>query len=178
MLTYYIATALANWQMHNEVRDALETYCNVGQFATGTMSQKFFEITYDWTLTKPIGANVPEREGLPIRLPCPLSMPMIAMKEINGVLEADFVVVIIPQGDAYRDWKGRGAHCELGAALGLAKPVLLFRPYEADDCSSSGRCVFYDHPLVNEYSYDEAEDIARSVFSYFAINQHFKGEQQ
>lgn len=74
-------------------------------------------ITYDWTQTI-------DEKG-----------PSIAKDEIDGVVNADFVVVILP---------GKfGTHAELGAALAIANKVFLVGPREAD-------CIFYEHPLVTD----------------------------
>ena len=62
-----------------------------------------------------------------------------ALKEIEGVREADVVIALLPGG--------RGTHVEIGAALGLGKPVILHAP-DRDSLTKPYPCVFHYHPGV------------------------------
>lgn len=112
----YIATRLENHERHNAVRDAL---ASVG-----------IELTYDWSTHGPVWQAGAER------------IREVACNELNGVIEADFVVVILPGG--------RGTHAELGMALALGKMVYLL--CETEETNQMLRavpetCAFYHHPL-------------------------------
>lgn len=105
-MKFYIATGFENKVEHNRVRDLL--------------IEGGHEITYDWTVME---AGVTE---FPIQR-------AIAKAEIQGVIDADFLIVLLP---------GKfGTHAELGAALALDKPVIL--------CGEMvGECIFHAHPHV------------------------------
>jgi hypothetical protein len=79
------------------------------------------EITFDWVAEEERGAQWGEDKRREV-----------AQLEIDGVRAADAVVFIAPGG--------RGAHCELGAALALGAPVLLVGVWEFS--------LFYYHPNV------------------------------
>jgi len=110
---FYIATGFRNVDAHHRVRDVLV--------------KDGHEITYDWTLAGETND--------------PLVYSNISECEIQGVKDADFLVVLLP---------GKfGTHAELGAALALDKPVILCGYMEYD-------CIFYHHPNVEKYgSFEE-----------------------
>jgi len=108
----YIATSIARVKDQQDLADALK---GMG-----------VDLTFDWT-----------RHGTLAGKP----HPVVAHAEITGVVEADFVVVLLPGG--------RGTHAELGAALASGKTVFI---HAADAATLLGAdtytCVFYSHPLV------------------------------
>ena len=108
-MKYYIATGMNNADKHNELRDILSVLGH--------------KLTYDWTKSDKIKDGMfHERRHE-------------AAREIEGVKEADMVIVIWPHG--------RGAHVEMGMALALDKPVV-FMTQERDHHKSVGRvCMFY-----------------------------------
>ena len=63
----------------------------------------------------------------------------IAVQELNGVCEADVLVVLLPGGF--------GTHVEIGAALALGKPVILCAPNQKT-LETPYPCVFHYHPNV------------------------------
>jgi nucleoside 2-deoxyribosyltransferase len=63
----------------------------------------------------------------------------IAVAELNGVGEADVLVVLLPGGF--------GTHVEIGAALALGKPVILHSP-DRKTLETPYRCIFHYHPGV------------------------------
>ena len=89
-----------------------------------------FVWTYDWTAH---GSVQHDMDGLG---------PKTAEAEMNGVACADFVVVLLPGG--------RGTHAELGAALALGKPALIFGEHFVVD---GVECVFYRHPRAVKYAF-------------------------
>lgn len=70
-----------------------------------------------------------------------------AAKDIDGVKTADFVVVVMDDpGYAYR-----GTFTEIGAALGLGKPIYIYSPCKPNDLYARTNC-FYCHPSVRHFS--------------------------
>lgn len=64
----------------------------------------------------------------------------VCLQELEGVLSADVVVVLLPGG--------RGTHTELGAALAANKPVILVFK-SLDDLNTDGHpMAFYRHPNI------------------------------
>jgi nucleoside 2-deoxyribosyltransferase len=63
----------------------------------------------------------------------------IALAEIAGVSEADVLIVLLPGG--------YGTHVEIGAALALGKPVILYAP-DQRTLETPYPCVFHYHPGV------------------------------
>lgn len=131
-LSVYIATTLDNWAAHNRVADRFR--------------QRGWEVTYDWTTHGSVaGDEVLARQ--------------VAINEIQGVLDADVVVVLLPGG--------KGTHTELGAALAQGIPVILCAP---EGLPADGRYPsFYRHPLVvtvsNEVGIFDALDRAMILAS-------------
>jgi nucleoside 2-deoxyribosyltransferase len=89
------------------------------------LSKMGHELTFNWT-----------DEGYIEDIP---KLVRYIEQEVIGVAEADFVLILLPGG--------RGTHCELGAALGLKKPVILYAP-EDTHLLKKKHCGFYHHPLV------------------------------
>lgn len=85
------------------------------------------ENTYDWTSHGPAWPLGRDR------------VAEVSRAELDGVAAADFVVVRLPGG--------RGTHVEMGAALALRRPVVIYGGKEKflvdKDC-----CAFYHHPGV------------------------------
>lgn len=63
----------------------------------------------------------------------------IAVAELQGVRDADVLVVLLPGG--------YGTHVEIGAALALGKPVILHAP-DRKTLETPYLCVFHYHPAV------------------------------
>jgi nucleoside 2-deoxyribosyltransferase len=63
----------------------------------------------------------------------------IAKAELNGVLQADVLIALLPGGN--------GTHVEIGAALALGKPVILHAP-DRETLNQPYPCVFHYHPAV------------------------------
>jgi len=93
---FYIASKLENYE---QVQDLAELLKNFG-----------WEHTYDWTVHGSIKETNME------------TLKSVGQKEIDGVKNADIVIVLTPQG--------RGTHVELGIAIALNKIVYI---YHADD---------------------------------------------
>ncbi|WP_233880846.1 group-specific protein [Virgibacillus halodenitrificans] len=92
MNTFYIASSLSNIDTVRLVRNQL--------------IKKGFVLTYDWTQNE--RASTIE------------DLVEIGTKEKKAVLEADFIVVLLPAG--------KGSHIEFGMALGQDKPIYLYSP--------------------------------------------------
>lgn len=114
-MRYYIAARIENASAHNQVRDALNA--------------RGHEITYDWTSHGAVW-----HRGLE-------EIRRVAALEIKGVLDADFVVALLPGG--------RGTHVEVGAALGLGRTVFIHSTRPDEHFSAHpDTCAFYHHPLA------------------------------
>ena len=96
-MKFYIASSLKNI---DQVR-----------YVSKRLKDEGFIHTYDWTVNK----NITTFEEL----------KAIGQKEKNAVLEADFVVVLLPAG--------KGSHIELGIAIGHGKKVYLYSPNKEVD---------------------------------------------
>lgn len=117
----YVASAAEDWPHARRVQVMLN-HCG-------------FEITHDWTEKIRQGMDdVAAQQS-------PEVWRELAMADMAGVLAADALVFVAPGA--------RGAHTELGAALALGLPVVVYawRPGLLTD--RLGRdCVFYHHPQV------------------------------
>ncbi|MCJ0930671.1 group-specific protein [Virgibacillus halodenitrificans] len=92
MNTFYIASSLSNIDTVRLVRNQL--------------IKKGFVLTYDWTKNE--RASTIE------------DLMEIGTKEKKAVLEADFIVVLLPAG--------KGSHIEFGMALSQGMPIYLYSP--------------------------------------------------
>jgi len=92
---FYIASSFSNIKKVREVSSFLKN--------------KGFIQTYDWTQNERAATLKDLKE--------------IGEKELNAVLEADFLIVLLPAG--------KGSHIEFGIALGQGKKIYLFS--ENDD---------------------------------------------
>ncbi|QFT87987.1 Nucleoside 2-deoxyribosyltransferase [Bacillus sp. THAF10] len=90
MTKFYIASSLKN---KNAVREV-----------SNHLSMKGFTQTYDWTQNE----RVETLEDL----------KLIGEEELSAVLEADFIIVMLPAG--------KGSHIEFGVALGQGKKIYLY----------------------------------------------------
>lgn len=127
-MRYYIATTLSNAAQHNYVRDRL--------------AERGFACTYDWT----VHGSLQDEPG---------RWDEVAEKELDGVIEADVVIVLLPGG--------KGTHVELGAALALEVPVFLLAEAETPE----REVIFHHHPGVTRYPSDALdlliEDASREM---------------
>jgi hypothetical protein len=92
IMKFYIASSFKNIEKVRYVSDKLK--------------DKGFIHTYDWTVNENVTTL--------------LELKAIGQKEKNAVIEADFVVVLLPAG--------KGSHIELGIAIGNSKKVYLYSP--------------------------------------------------
>jgi nucleoside 2-deoxyribosyltransferase len=81
----------------------------------------------------------------------------IAVKELEGIREADVLVVLLPGG--------YGTHVEIGAALALGKPVIIHSP-DQKTLVTPYRCIFHYHPAV-KLLVSEALDV-EAVLAYIS----------
>ncbi|MCB1213045.1 MAG: group-specific protein [Chlamydiia bacterium] len=113
-MKFYIATSLSNWKSHNKVRDALIAFEH--------------EIAYDWTLHGSVKSVSKGR------------LRDVAIQELQGVSEADFLIVLLPGG--------HGTHLELGFGIAHQKQIFLHtedpRLFELGPQTNA----FYHHPDV------------------------------
>ena len=135
-MRYYIATGLANHAQHNRL---------MAQFTV-----MGHHITYDWTTHGPV-----RDKGL-------ARIKEVAELETSGVSTADFIVVLLPRG---LNTSQRGTHAELGMAIALGKPVVIWSDQEALFGATKETCAFYHHPQVLQLHSPEpdASDIVKLI---------------
>ncbi|MCR8636581.1 nucleoside 2-deoxyribosyltransferase [Paenibacillus radicis (ex Xue et al. 2023)] len=95
------------------------------KYVSERLISKGFIHTYDWTQLGKASTIEQLRE--------------IGHKEKNAVIEADFIVVLLPAG--------KGSHIELGIALGQGKPIYLHSPNE-EVTNLETTSTFYHLPEV------------------------------
>lgn len=97
------------------------------RYVSENLKNRGYIHTYDWTVNE----NVTTLEELKI----------IGEKEKTAVIEADFVVVILPAG--------KGSHIELGIAIGNRKNIYLYSPNkEIDNIETTS--TFYHLPEIEK----------------------------
>jgi nucleoside 2-deoxyribosyltransferase len=113
-MKFYIATSLSRMSAHHMVRDALKQWGH--------------EMSYDWTLHGSVKSVSKER------------LREVASLELDGVAEADFVIVLLPGG--------KGTHLELGFAIARGKRVFLHSEDSLVFELGPQTNAFYHHPDV------------------------------
>ena len=110
-MNYYIATSLGNVATFRKVKDLLAEWGH--------------SISYDWSGHGSVQNETIERQE------------EICEAEIQGVANAEAVIVILPGG--------RGTHTELGMAIAWGKPVILYDPdgYLEGKGPRKRICIFY-----------------------------------
>lgn len=116
-MKFYIASKLEN---HKQVKNLAKILTDSG-----------WEHTFDWTI---------HSSNKEVDL---ATLKSIGQKEADGVRNADFVIILTPQG--------RGTHAELGIAAGLNKTVYIYHVddtyFKCDDNTSA----FYWLPNVKHF---------------------------
>ncbi len=135
MKKYYIASRLENVDQVRAVKAELDA--------------RGWQHTYDWT----VHGSVQK---------CDETIIMeVARKEIQGVISADVVIVLLKGG--------RGTHAELGAAIvntayHPSNRIAIFSPDPEKDFGTSGEtCAFYHHQYVEKFTNlaDMIDELAR-----------------
>lgn len=93
-MKFYIASSFTN---KDKVR-----------YVSGKLKNNGYQHTYDWTINERAASLTDLRE--------------IGQQEKAAIIDADFIVVILPVG--------KGSHIELGIALGHGKKIYLYSPNE------------------------------------------------
>jgi hypothetical protein len=94
--------------------------------------------------------------------------PVQAAREIDAVVGADLLVVLLSPGKAQR-----GTHCEIGAALAAGRQVLIFAEDESHAKTDGYACVFHDHPLCRYLTCSfDPPTLASYVHSRFQIEHN------
>jgi hypothetical protein len=110
-LKFYVATSLSNAAAQRAIATRLEEHGHT--------------LTYDWTAHGSV-----QNEPMSTKR-------LIAISEIDGVLSADVVVVLLPGGN--------GTHVELGMAIAAKKMVIVVGKQKRDGYE----CIFYHSPQVH-----------------------------
>ncbi|MGD6776743.1 MULTISPECIES: nucleoside 2-deoxyribosyltransferase [Bacillaceae] len=125
MQKFYIASSFSNIEKVREVSSLLKN--------------RGFTQTYDWTRNE--RANTLE------------DLKVIGSKELSAVLEADFLIVLLPAG--------KGSHIEFGIALGQGKKIYLFS--ENDDIDNFETTSTFYHLDNVEKIMGAIEDLVKRV---------------
>jgi len=111
--------------------------------------------TYDWAVHGPVfKPDKAANQNI-------LAMREVATAEMIGVSSADVLIALLPGG--------RGTHVEIGAAIALAKLVILCGDFQKE---MTGRgeypwpCAFYYHPLVVRISNEDEDQMMRAVLTW------------
>ena len=130
-MKFYIASKLEN--------------CEQVQSLAMQLKELGWEHTYDWTTH---GSVKDTNEKI---------LKDVGQKELDGVKNADIVIVLTPQG--------RGTHVELGIAVALNKPVYIHhvndKYFKCDDNTSS----FYWLPGVKHFT-GSIEELAKELHTH------------
>lgn len=113
-MKYYIATSTSRMPFHNTVR--------------GHLKQLGHEITYDWTTHGSVRHTSLSR------------LQEVAQLEFQGILDADFVLVLLPGG--------KGTHAELGFSIASRKKVFIHSEDPKTFEIGPEICAFYHHAEV------------------------------
>lgn len=132
---YYIATSTSRAPFHHIIRDRL-----------GELGH---EITHDWT------SHGSVRETTQARL------QQVAEADLQGILDADFVLVLLPGG--------KGTHTELGFSIGSKKWVFVHSEDPKMFEPGPEVCAFYHHPAVIRFSCP-IEQVAETIQSMLAAS--------
>ena len=125
-MKFYIATSLSRVAAHHTVRDELHNFGH--------------EISYDWTLHGSVKTVSKER------------LKEVAMLELEGIAESDFIVVLLPGGG--------GTHLELGYALAKGKKIFLHTEDPLLFELGHQTNAFYHHPDLIRISGPIADVVA------------------
>lgn len=133
-MKFYVATAFANKEQQREVARALQ--------GLGPAWRQ----TYDWTVNERARAGGAEL------------MARVTAEEIDGIVAADLVVVLLPGG--------RGTHVELGVVAGLNQQCLGPRrrivvwSWDGSHFDDPETCAFYFAPGVERVTGPLSELVA------------------
>lgn len=126
-MKFYIASSFSN---KNEVRHVSEK-----------LKSKGYTHTYDWTNNEKASSFKDLRE--------------IGQQEKNAIINADFIVVLLPAG--------KGSHIEFGIALGQGKRIYLYSPNEEIN-NFENTSTFYYLPEV-EIVIGSIDDLVEIIIS-------------
>lgn len=129
IMNFYIASRLENAEMVKQMANVLK--------AMG------WRHTYDWTEHGSVQNEGEER------------ITEVAENELQGVRDADVVIVLLPGG--------RGTHAELGAANVLNKKVFVWA--ETDELFTRETCTFYWNHNVTRVTGDRF-NLLEAIFAY------------
>lgn len=117
--------------------------------------------TYDWTVHGPVfKADQPPLTNCAV-------MQKTAESEVEGVLAADVVIVLLPCG--------RGTHIEMGVALAAKKPVIIVTPSALYD-EKPWPCAFYFHGLVVDHVLDSVDAPFQLLDLMAALSMGYRSE--
>jgi nucleoside 2-deoxyribosyltransferase len=133
-MKFYIASKLENAESVKALANVLKTF--------------HWEQTYDWTIHGSVKGEGKQR------------LKEVATNEMQGVREADVVIILMPGG--------RGTHAELGAANALWKQVFIWSETDELFQTDDKTCAFYWNHNVTRVCGDKFK-LLEELFK-FAIN--------
>lgn len=117
---FYVATSLARAADADAASENLKARC--------------WEDTYNWRLQASLQVDYTDDM-------IPAALAVVSANEVRGVSTADVLLALLPAG--------RGTHTEIGIALGLGKPVVLWmESQDAMKVPDKYYTAFAFHPLV------------------------------
>ncbi len=134
MFKYYIATSTENIPSHNRVRDDLR--------------KMGYILTYDWTTHGSVRHTSLSR------------LQEVALLEMQGILRADFVLVLLPGG--------KGTHVELGLSIASQKRVFIHSEDPSFFEIGPKACAFYHVPEIQRLSCP-IHEVAKTLLEAFSI---------
>lgn len=137
-MKFYIASRLENAEDVKKLAAVLKAYN--------------WEQTYDWTEHGSV-----QHEG-------EQKLAFVAENEMQGVREADVIIVLLPGG--------RGTHAELGAANVLKKPVFIWAATEDYFKHDERTCAFYWNFNVTRVVGDKLK-LLETLFNYAVYSKQF-----
>ena len=115
--------------------------CELVNYYAKVLKEKGFIQTYDWV--KNVNNDVDIND-----------MTSYATLEKKGIIDADFVIILLPAG--------RGAHIELGIALGLNKKIFLCA-LSSIEFNLENTVAFYELPEVTKLIGTADENLAEII---------------
>jgi nucleoside 2-deoxyribosyltransferase len=121
----------------------------------GWLREAGHEITYDWGTHGPACGSGLER------------IVEVAHAELNGVMHADVVLALLPGG--------RGTHFEIGAAVGVGIPVVLWRESSDDGLFEDDRrtCAFYHLGDVHQLTAPLSKKLAINMVERLGYRENY-----
>lgn len=148
MASFYVASSLSN---HVQVSNLIRLLRAAGHVCT-----------FDWTPNATLQWDETDKHALRTKL------GVIAADEINRVICAENVIVLLPGG--------YGTHVELGSALLTNADIFLCYTDEAHLKAGGKYCAFHWHPSVQRRKYDNLGVLAAVLVDHMNATDEDRAE--